>query len=130
VFLNAFRIRLALMGAGILTLVIYLAMGGRLGPSKDGVVMIEFGMYPDEFTGAVVQVDGQPLGELKPISAQYRNAFRIKPGVHELGLETRRAMKGRYPFEIKTGQTVMLILNFGETVGGGGKLEPVVTFDG
>jgi hypothetical protein len=52
-FLNAFRIRLTLMGAGILTLVISLAMGGRTGPSKDGVVMIEFGMYPDEFTGAV-----------------------------------------------------------------------------
>jgi hypothetical protein len=116
VFLNAFRIRLALMGAGILVLCLYLLSGGRLGPADRGTIAIEYGMYPREFEGLEVAVDGQVVGTLVGHGSMTRAAFAIREGEREVrvihpeyGCTPRR-------LEVSSGRTVMLILDIGSQV--------------
>jgi hypothetical protein len=127
-FLNAFRIRLALMGAGILTLCVYLAMGGRLGPPRHGAITIEYGMYPDEFQGLAVEIDGVVAGTLKPFGSATRTAFEVKPGEHairvlhpQLGSQTRT-------LKVDAGEGELLILDFRDQVGTPGATTMAVGF--
>lgn len=128
--LNAMRIRLGLMGAGMVTLLIYVAMGGKLGPSHQGTVLVDFSMYPDDFSGSVVQIDGEPAGTLRAVGAQYRNGFAVDAGPHEISLVNPRFPSGRRTLEVGAGRTVMLILNYAETRGANGRPETVISFDG
>ena len=84
--LNAFKIRMGLMGVGAIVVVMYLLAGGRLGPGNRGIVQIEFGLYPEKFEGMQVAVDGRPAGVLKSHGATTRSAFAIEKGRHEITL--------------------------------------------
>jgi hypothetical protein len=122
-YLNAFRIRLALMGAGILTLLVYVAMGGRLGPSNDGVVQVEFGTYPEAFEGLQVAIDGQPAGELRRLGAATRTGFQVEEGSHELRLITSRFVSRPRQVNVSAGHTLLLVLEIGDSGSGLGKPE-------
>jgi hypothetical protein len=79
-FLNVFKVRAVLAIAGLIVFGGYLAAGGSFG-SKASIV-IEFGMYPEEFIGREVEIDGEVVGSLAVIGNATRNAFEVKPGKH------------------------------------------------
>jgi len=129
-YLNAFRIRVALIGAGILTTIIYLAMGGRFGPGSKGAIQIEYGMYPDEFQGAEVLIDGQVAGTLKPFGSATRTGFEVTQGEHVVRIRHPRIASSERRVEIKAGSGVLLILNIGSEMSATGGDRPTITFDG
>ncbi len=129
-YLNAFRIRVALIGAGIVTTLIYLAMGGRFGPGNKGAIQIEYGMYPDEFQGAEVVIDGAVAGMLKPFGSATRTGFEVEQGEHVVTIRHPRFDSRERRVEIKPGRGVLLILNIGSDLSASGQERPTITFDG
>jgi hypothetical protein len=118
--MNIFHVRIAMALAGVVVLVGYLAMGGSLGSKS--TIMIEFGMYPKEFQGLDVEIDGEVVGQLEMFGAATRTGFAVKDGKH-----TVRVLHPEFacdPATITSGtgaSQVMLILDFmgqrdGETV--------------
>ena len=113
-FLNIFHVRAALALAGILVLVGYLAAGGSLGSRS--TITIEFGMYPEEFEGLDVEIDGTVVGKLKKFGQATRTAFAVKDGRH-----TVRILHPEYQSITENvttgtgGRQVMLILDIGNS---------------
>lgn len=108
--LDAFRIRLAFMAAGLIALAIYVMAGGRLGPSNKGTVLIEYGAYPEAFEGLQIAIDGEPAGTLKSIGAQTRTAFAVKEGSHRITVVGAKFACQPREVDVKSGGTVMLLL--------------------
>jgi len=129
-YLNAFRIRVALIGAGILTTLIYLALGGRFGPGNNGAIQIEYGMYPEEFQGAEVLIDGAVAGTLKPFGSATRTGFEVQAGEHVVRIRHPKFASRERKVQIKPGGGTLLILNFGDPgMSAAGQGGPVITFD-
>ena len=88
-------------------------------------MMIEFGMYPEEFIGCDVEIDGKVVGKLEMFGQATRTAFGVKDGkptirvIHpELICDAETITSGA------GGSSVMLILDFmGERDG-----QPVIGF--
>ncbi len=112
-YLNAFRIRMGLIIAGVLTMGIYVLAGGSLTPGAKPVIQIEFGIEPDEFIGSTVLIDGEAAGELKPFGRSWRTGFRVEEGKH-----TVEVVHPRYrciPTRVTSGyggRNVLLVLDF------------------
>jgi hypothetical protein len=122
-FMNIFHVRAVMALAGVVVLVGYLAMGGSFGSKS--TVLIEFGMYSQEFEGRDVEIDGKIVGQLKMFGAATRSAFAVKDGKHIV-----RVIHPEFECEPRTitsgvgGSDVMLILDFlGERDG-----QPVIGF--
>ncbi len=81
-YLNAFRIRLALMAAGVLVGILYMLMTGGAGLGKGSAIIIHFGMEPEVFEGCEVIIDDIPAGTLTRVGATFQNGFKVKPGEH------------------------------------------------
>ena len=88
-------------------------------------MMIEFGMYPEEFIGCDVEIDGKVVGKLEMFGPATRTAFGVKDGKH-----TIRVIHPEFICDAETitsgagGSSVMLILDFmGERDG-----QPVIGF--
>ena len=118
--MNILHVRIAMILAGVVVLVGYLATGGSFGGKS--TIMIEFGMYPREFQGLDVEIDGEVVGKLEMFGAATRTGFAVKDGKH-----TVRVLHPEFacdPATIISGtgaSHVMLILDFtgqrdGETV--------------
>ncbi len=126
--IDAFRLRLALMAAGLLCLGLFTAWGGRLGLSSQATVLIEFGAYPDDFVGSSVEIDGKVAGTLRMFGGT-RTAFSVPKGSHQV-----RILHARFPSETRTVEvrntgTVLLILNFRSGVDGSGVQQTVIGFE-
>lgn len=127
-YLNAFRIRLALMGAGVLAMCLYLLAGGRLGPGNQGVIAIEYGAYPDLFEGLQVAIDGEAAGVLKPLGASTRTGFAVKEGRHLVRVNAEQyGCRGRI-VNVESGHTIMLVLDIGSTATADGAVKPEIYF--
>jgi hypothetical protein len=111
-FLNAFRFRLALMGVGFVTLLFYLMMGGRIGPTGEGVIQVEYGAYPEAFEGLQVAIDGKAAGELKRFGAATRTGFQVREGRHEVRVVSSRFTTRPRLVNVDGGRTVLLVLDF------------------
>ena len=118
--LDAFKIRLGLMGVGAIALAIYLMAGGRFGPGNRGTLQIEYGIDPDLFEGMPVVIDGRPAGELKSIGAATRAAFAIEEGPHEVRVLSKDFPCRSRIVHIESGRNVMLVLDFGGSVSSDG----------
>jgi hypothetical protein len=111
VFLNIFHVRAALAIAGLMVLIAFLASGGSFG--RKNTIQIEFGMYPREFQGLQVEIDGEMVGTLERLGQATRTPFSVKDGEH-----TVRVLHPEYACEkgvISTGvggSDVMLVLDF------------------
>jgi hypothetical protein len=126
-YLNAIRIRAALMIAGVLTTVLYFVCGGRFGPQP--VVQIEFGMYPDVFQGMTVEIDGQPVGHLRPLGAAHRNGFIVKEGHHTVRVVHPLYASIVREVDVKAdGRPVLLILDLQPTVNDRGRSQTAIAF--
>ncbi len=110
-FLNVFKIRAIMVIAGIVVMIGYFAMGGSFGATNS--VMIEFGMYPEEFEGCDVEIDGKVAGKLQMFGQATRTAFAVKDGRHSI-----RVIHPEFASDSRTitsgagGSSVMLILDF------------------
>ena len=124
-YLNAIRIRAALMVAGVLVTALYVAFGGKFGPQP--VVQIEFGMYPEVFNGLTVEIDGKPAGKLQMFGAANRTGFIVKEGSH-----TIRVLHPMYASVERTvdvranGRPVLLILDLQANAAASGQLATVI----
>ena len=123
-FLDAFKIRLGLMGVGAIALALYLMAGGRFGPGNHGTIQIEYGTYPDQFEGMQVAIDGQPAGVLKSYGAATRTAFAVEAGRHEIRVVSQDFASRARVVNIESGRTVMLILDVGGSVSSDGATRP------
>jgi len=115
--MNALRIRLALMGSGVLALLLYLAAGGRLGPDDRGTVQIEYGAYPEGFEGLQVAIDGKPAGFLRSYGAATRTGFLVKEGRHLVQVVGARYSCRPSVVTIESGRSAMLLLDVADAVG-------------
>jgi hypothetical protein len=129
-YLNAFRIRIGLIGAGILTTLIYVALGGRFGPGSKGAIQIEYGMYPEEFSGAEVLIDGEVAGTLKPFGSATRTGFEIERGEHAVRIRHPRFPSMERKVQVEAGSGVLLILNITSGMASNGASRPTISFDG
>lgn len=110
-FLNVFKVRAVLAVAGMVVLAAYFAMGGSFG-SKSSIV-IEFGMYPDEFIGSEVEIDGQVAGELKMFGNATRTAFQVKDGKHTVRIRHPEYASEEWKVDSGVGgRNVMIVLDF------------------
>ena len=123
--MNALHMRFAAIAGGILLLGFFILSGGSLGSPE--VIQIDFGMYPEVFEGAEVEIDGKVVGTLERTAQATRTGFKVKEGKHvvrvlhaELGSQEMRVevWKGEkvrvmlemveyYDRETRTGATVI-----------------------
>jgi hypothetical protein len=127
--LNLARLRLGGAVAGLLVLGIYLMGGGSLSMGGKSTVQIEFGMYPDEFEGCEVVIDGETVGTLRRVGSAYRNGFPVKDGDHTIELRHPDVASRPTRFTAGAGAShVMLIADFGSDYENG-KTRPVVVLN-
>jgi hypothetical protein len=112
-FLNSMRIRLGMIATGIILSGAYFMCGGMNG-SKNTSIQIEFGMYPNEFLGSQVEIDGQPAGELKKFGNALRTGFLVKEGEHEVAIVHPKLDSEICTVETEKGRPVVLILDIAE----------------
>lgn len=89
-FANLWNVRIGAIVAGILLFGLYLVMGGPIGRRHQSVIQIEFGLYPDEFAGSQVEIDGQVAGELKRFGNAWRTGFEVREGRHAVRIRHPR----------------------------------------
>ena len=125
--LNAMRIRAALMIAGVLTTVMFFALGGHLGPQP--VVQIEFGAYPEVFQGMTVEIDGKPAGILRPLGAAHRTGFIVKQGRHTIRIVHPLYVSAERSVDVETSERpVLLILDLQPMQNGRGRTQTAIAF--
>jgi len=126
-FLNIFKVRLALAVAGLVVLGGYLAAGGGFGSKS--TISIEYGMYPREFAGLQVEIDGKVVGTLKGFGNATRTAFAVKDGRHTVRvLHPDLECLPRTVTSGAGGRNVMLILDYRDRAAPDGSLQTVLAF--
>ncbi len=126
-FLNVFKVKMVFVVAGLAVLGGFLAAGGRFGPRS--TIVIEYGMYPRDFAGLEVEIDGEVAGVLKGFGAATRTAFEVEDGRHvvtvrhpELECRPRTVTSGA------GGRSVVLILDYRDQARADGTVKPVLAF--
>ena len=128
--MNALRRRLGLIGAGFVTLCIYAIGGGRMGPDRHGSIQIEYGMYPTEFEGLSVEIDGQVVGALKPFGNAHRCGFVVESGEHTVRVLHPTHESRPQPVRVLRGRPVLLILDLEKLADASGGSRSVLGFQG
>jgi hypothetical protein len=78
-------------------------------------ISIDFSMYPEEFEGLEVEIDGEVVGRLEPVGQYRRNGFTVMKGTH-----TVRVLHPEYdcpPVEVNADNAaldVILMMDIGE----------------
>jgi hypothetical protein len=126
-FLNIFKVRLALAAAGLVVLAGYLVAGGGFGPKS--TISIEYGMYPREFAGLQVEIDGKVVGTLEGFGNATRTSFQVKDGRHSVRvLHPDLECLPRTVTSGTGGRNVMLVLDYADRTTPDGSLQTVLTF--
>lgn len=126
-FLNVFKVRLAMALAGIIVLVGYVAAGGSFGGKSS--IIIDFGMYSRDLEGARVEIDGEVAGTLQMFGQATRTAFAVKDGEHTVRI-LHPDLAG-HPQTVITGvggRDVMLIADIFEMRGEDGEVRATIGF--
>jgi len=70
-------------------------------------------MYPDEFIGSEVEIDGEVAGELKMFGNATRTAFQVKDGKHTVKIRHPEYASEEWKIDSGVGgRNVMIILDF------------------
>ena len=80
--LNMMHLRIASMVGGVLLVGFFLLSGGSFG--GETIIQLDFGMYPELFEGAKVEIDGKIVGELKSYGQANRSGFEVSKGEHTI----------------------------------------------
>lgn len=121
-FLNSWRIRIGMLGAGILLAAAWCLWGGSFVPGSECKVLVEFGSDPDTFAGMEVESDGHVLGRLEQVGQATRTAFPVACGTHQVSV--RHPQFDSRPIEVAAntpGLSTMLLLEHAEMPGPGGR---------
>jgi hypothetical protein len=125
--LNILHVRAALAIAGVVVLIGYLASGGSFGSKS--TLDIEFGMYPEEFEGLEVEIDGAVVGRLERFGQATRTRFAVGDGRHTVRvLHPELASREKEVTTGAGGRTVMMILDIVDMGDGRGGSEPTIVF--
>ena len=125
--MNSWRIRLGIIGAGVVLLLFYLFMGGELIPGSKPGILIEFGADPGEFEGLQAEIDGKVVGELKRYGQATRSGFTVSKGEHMV-----RVIHPRLecePLKVEAtlpGIKTMLLLEYDDSVDSKGAMKQVL----
>lgn len=116
------RFRVAILAVGALLAALWFGFGG----GESAVILIEFGISPQDLVGTEVVIDGEVAGTLERMGSRTQTGFRVKDGDHVVTL--------RHP-ELRTRQTrvtsgfggerVLLVVDFGQDAAG----EPVLVLN-
>lgn len=121
-FLNALRIRIGMVVAGVLLAVGYASFGHSLFPSTQARILIEFGSDPDNFAGLEVEIDGQVVGQLERIGQATRTAFPVEPGQHQVRVLGPAFDSAPATIDAPNpGMSTMVLLEYAETPGTNGR---------
>lgn len=104
-----FSWRVGLILSGVVVVLLWRILTG----GEQSVIMIEFGMYPDEFEGLEVVIDGDVVGTLKRMGAATRTGFKVEDGDHMVAL--KHPSHPSEPVRVTSGfggDRVMLMANF------------------
>ena len=125
--LNIVHVRVALAIAGVVVLIGYFAAGGSFGSRS--TIAIEFGMYPREFEGLEVEIDGEVVGRLERFGQATRTAFAVKDGRHTVRvLHPELASREEVVTSGVGGQRVMMVLDIADVGNGRGEATPTLVF--
>ena len=78
--LNALHMRLGAIAAGILLVGFFIVSGGSFG--DENVIQLDFSLYPEDFEGSGVEIDGELVGTLERFGQAMRSGFEVSPGEH------------------------------------------------
>ena len=121
-FLNALRIRIGMVVAGLLLAIGWAAFGHSLFPSTQARILIEFGGDPDNFTGLDVEIDGRVVGRLERIGQATRTAFPVEPGTHQVRVVGPAFDSAPAPIDAPDpGTSTMVLLEYAESPGTSGR---------
>ena len=115
-YLDALRIRLSLMAMGLVALLTFVALGGRIGPGSRSTVIIDYSIEPRLFEGAEVVIDGESAGLLHLLGSHPRTGFEVKKGVHEVRLAVRGFACRPRRIDVARGNSVVLRAEVPETL--------------
>ena len=123
--LNALHMRFGLIGAGVIVLAIYLLSGRTLGQPE--VVQLDFGMYPEVFEGAGVEIDGKVVGKLEGTGEIMRAGFKVSRGKHVVRVLHPKYESERMEVDVsKPGQKVRLMLDLREHADASGRMTTAI----
>ena len=80
--LNALHMRFGAIATGVVMVIMYYACFGSA--MEKPIIQIEFGMDPDRFEGAQVEIDGEIVGTLKRHGQATRSGFQVEKGTHSV----------------------------------------------
>lgn len=126
--IDAMRTRLALMAAGALVFLMYMAAGRHLGGGHTGSILIEYGAYPREFEGCEVEIDGGVAGRLKGFGAMTRAGFQVKEGRHRVRVLRPGYASIARTVEVASGHPVLLVLDLQESLSAQGQQPAAICF--
>jgi len=110
-FVNIFWVRVAFIAIPIVAMIGFLISGGSF--EEKASIVILYGMEPQLFEGAEVEIDGEVVGVLKRFGNANRTAFAVEDGKH-----TVRVLHPEFdcePITVNSGagaNTVQLVLDF------------------
>jgi hypothetical protein len=109
--LDSWRLRIAFLALGLVAWLVFMGASGRIGGKPRGVVVIQFGAYPDEFAGLDVEVDGKVLGQLQYMNGQTRTGFSLTEGYHDIRVTGPRWHSTPRKVEVGRDRTVNMLLD-------------------
>ena len=121
-FARSLRWRVAVIVAGLLTVLLWVAPGG----AGTSVIIIEFGMDPQTLEGAEVLINDEYVGHLQRMGSRTQTGFKVSDGLHRVSV--RHPRYGSTSTEVTSGageERVMLMADF-ESRWEDGKQETVI----
>jgi hypothetical protein len=110
--MNVLHMRFAAIAGGILLLGFFLLSGGSFGSPE--VIQIDFGMYPEVFEGAEVEIDGKVVGTLERTGQATRAGFKVKEGKHVVRVLHAELGSQEMQVEVRSGEKVRVMLDMVE----------------
>lgn len=80
--LNSLHMRVGAMAAGVLLAGLFVLSGGSFG--GQAVIQLDFSMYPEDFEGLEVEIDGKVVGALERHGQALRSGFEVSKGEHRV----------------------------------------------
>ena len=100
-------------------------------PSHQAGIVINFAMYPEEFEGLEVEIDGEVAGRLERFGAQTTTKFLVPRGDHLVRvLHPEMDCPPRKVTADNRAMAVHLMLDIMETVDEDGRYRSLLTLDG
>jgi hypothetical protein len=111
-FLNALHMRIAAIAGGVILLGVFFLFGGSFGSPE--VIQLDFGMYPEVFEGAEVEIDGRVVGTLERTGQATRAGFKVKQGKHVVRVLHAKFESEDMQIEVRKGEKVRVMLDMVE----------------